>query len=240
MKVRCQAAGISSRQVLHRLAAASGGSWPALLSALYAGALPAAALSIVVGSVHYVCFSATRRALSSLLGKQQQGSSGAAAAPAAASGARGDHHTGGGHVMVSHGATGSHYLHVDEADQQQQQQRGAKRRASSGSTSSSSEKGSAAGGGDGSSSGAGRVEPPPAAASDGSLAVNILSAVITAAITALVEAPLETFRHNSQAGTICGNFVLEMIRVARRSGPRALYCGLLPYCAESWPYDISE
>jgi hypothetical protein len=28
--------------------------------------------------------------------------------------------------------------------------------------------------------------------------------------------------------------------VLRTSGPRSLYFGFVPYCLESWPYDISE
>lgn len=49
----------------------------------------------------------------------------------------------------------------------------------------------------------------------GSLLVNCVAAVITAAITALVESPLELFRHNSQAGQIQGNFLREMWRVSQ-------------------------
>lgn len=75
---------------------------------------------------------------------------------------------------------------------------------------------------------------------EGSMFVNCSAAVITAALTALVESPLELFRHNSQAGQIQGNFLAEMWRVLRKSGPRSLYYGLIPYCFESWPYDISE
>jgi hypothetical protein len=29
-------------------------------------------------------------------------------------------------------------------------------------------------------------------------------------------------------------------QVLRTSGPRSLYFGFVPYCLESWPYDISE
>lgn len=31
-----------------------------------------------------------------------------------------------------------------------------------------------------------------------------------------------------------------LLQALRRSGPRALYYGMVPYCLESWPYDISE
>jgi hypothetical protein len=47
---------------------------------------------------------------------------------------------------------------------------------------------------------------------------NVLAAVLTAAATAVVEAPLELFRHNSQAGQFQGNFVREMWKVSRHWG----------------------
>jgi hypothetical protein len=52
---------------------------------------------------------------------------------------------------------------------------------------------------------------------EGSMFVNCSAAVITAALTALVESPLELFRHNSQAGQIQGNFLAEMWRVRDRN-----------------------
>lgn len=30
------------------------------------------------------------------------------------------------------------------------------------------------------------------------------------------------------------------VQVLRTAGPRSLYYGFIPYCLESWPYDISE
>lgn len=69
---------------------------------------------------------------------------------------------------------------------------------------------------------------------------NITAAALAAIITAVVEAPVELFRHNAQAGIVKANFMKEMVRVTKRSGLRGLYWGFLPHCFEAWPYDISE
>jgi hypothetical protein len=126
------------------------------------------------------------------------------------------------HILVSHGTTGTHFLL--EQQQQQKQQQQSHRDQQQHTSSSSSSSGSAGHAGD----------------ADGSLMVNMWSAAITAAVTALVEAPLELFRHNSQAGQLQGNFVRAMWRTLRRSGPRSLYFGFMPYLFESLPYDFSE
>lgn len=69
---------------------------------------------------------------------------------------------------------------------------------------------------------------------------NIFAAVVAALCTAVVEAPIELFRHNAQAGLVKGSFIKEMFRVLKKNGPRSLYWGFLPYCFEAWPYDITE
>lgn len=69
---------------------------------------------------------------------------------------------------------------------------------------------------------------------------NVTAAALAAIITAVVEAPVELFRHNAQAGLVKANFLKEMVKVTRRSGFRGLYWGFLPHCFEAWPYDISE
>jgi hypothetical protein len=223
VKVRCQAAGIGSGQVVAGLWAATQGHWPTFLAALYAGALPAAALSVLVGAVHYVCFCTTRRAVASLTGADRSSSS-SSSGQQELSGQQ-QHHQ---HVIVSHGATGTHFLPIDESrlcgsdsDQQQQQQQQTTTTTSDkqqhhADPSSSSRRGrsrtseaAAAGGGADASEEAESVQ-----VAKGSLLVNCGAAVITAAITALVESPLELFRHNSQAGQIQGNFLREMWRVS--------------------------
>lgn len=69
---------------------------------------------------------------------------------------------------------------------------------------------------------------------------NLVASISSALVTALIEAPTELFRHNAQAGLMAPNFLREMTRVASRGGPSALYRGFLPYCFESWPYDVTE
>jgi hypothetical protein len=118
---------------------------------------------------------------------------------------------------VSHGVTGTHFspfddsaslCDIDDDQQQQQQQLNTQQQQASGSTSSSQGRPAAAAVGDASEA----AESVQVA--KGSLLVNCAAAVITAAITALVESPLELFRHNSQAGHIQGNFIREMCRVS--------------------------
>ena len=47
---------------------------------------------------------------------------------------------------------------------------------------------------------------------------NIAAAVLAASVTAVVESPVELFRHNQQAGLIKGDFLREMVTVVRRDG----------------------
>jgi hypothetical protein len=102
---------------------------------------------------------------------------------------------------------------MDE-DQQQQQQLDTQQQQAGGSSSSSSQGGQAAAAA--AAVGAASEEAESVQVAKGSLVVNCVAAVITAAITALVESPLELFRHNSQAGHIQGNFIKEMLRVSMR------------------------
>lgn len=223
VKVRCQAAGIGSGQVVAGLWAATQGHWPTFLAALYAGALPAAALSVLVGAVHYCCFCTTRRAVAGLTGADRSSGRGSDGSNDGSSGqqvlsGQQQHHQ---HVIVSHGATGTHFLPIDDpllsgsdSDPQQQQQQTADKQQMHADPGSSSRRGrskskaAAAGGADASE------EAESVQVAKGSLLVNCVAAVITAAITALVESPLELFRHNSQAGQIQGNFLREMWRVS--------------------------
>ncbi|KAF6263660.1 mitochondrial carrier domain-containing protein [Scenedesmus sp. NREL 46B-D3] len=263
VKVRCQAAGLSSRQVLAQLQRSTGGSWAALIAALYAGALPAVPLSVLVGAVHYVSFCTTRRALVSVTkadGAALNSSSSSSQHHSVESQPlleEQQHQHAHQHIMVSHGVTGTHFMPMEDpaAAAEQPDPIGLNR----GSSNCSSSSTGAGGAQPAAAIAAKGSTPPPAAAaaaaaeSDaagersisgdvgrGSLALNMACAVITAVITAVVEAPLEQFRHNSQAGNIKGNFVREMWRVLRTSGPRSLYFGFVPYCLESWPYDVSE
>lgn len=85
-----------------------------------------------------------------------------------------------------------------------------------------------------------KVAMEPAVSSQDRQMANVVAAVMAAFITAVVESPVELFRHNQQAGTTKGNFLREMVTVVRRDGPVGLYWGFLPHCFEAWPHDISE
>ncbi|GFR50429.1 hypothetical protein Agub_g12649 [Astrephomene gubernaculifera] len=74
----------------------------------------------------------------------------------------------------------------------------------------------------------------------GRAAVTFAAAAFAAAATALVESPVELFRHNAQAGLVSPNFLREMAATVRKEGVGGLYWGFLPHCFEAWPHDISE
>eukprot|EP00878_Enallax_costatus_P023417 GHUV01024908.1.p1 GENE.GHUV01024908.1~~GHUV01024908.1.p1 ORF type:complete len:329 (+),score=115.82 GHUV01024908.1:267-1253(+) len=238
VKVRCQAASLSSRKVLAEMYRSTGGNWPAIFGALYAGILPSMALSVLVGSVHYACFCATRRVLSRLAAAaaadSRSSSQPSAQGVAAASHAQ--------HVMASHGATGTHYMTVedDQEERHEQQQQDQQLQQPSSNTSSkpaAKQKGMTATATAAASGGAQHVAQE-GLRNEGSMAVNVASAVITAALTAVFEAPLELFRHNSQAGQIQGNFVKEMWKVSRLTAQTA---GDPVQCANAsaeWPVPI--
>ncbi|WIA22871.1 hypothetical protein OEZ86_009816 [Tetradesmus obliquus] len=80
-----------------------------------------------------------------------------------------------------------------------------------------------------------------AAGSNGSSSdANLLAATVGALATALVESPVEMFRHQAQAGVGNGNFLSEMVTSMQKHGPGALYWGFVPFLIESFPYDITE
>ncbi|GIL53451.1 hypothetical protein Vafri_9052 [Volvox africanus] len=66
------------------------------------------------------------------------------------------------------------------------------------------------------------------------------AAAVAAVATALVESPVELFRHNAQAGLVAPNFMREMVSTVRKEGVGGLYWGFLPHCFEAWPHDIAE
>jgi hypothetical protein len=213
--------------VIAQLWRSTGGSWPALIAALYAGALPAVPLSVLVGAVHYVSFCTTRRALASVTKADSEARS------SGSSQQHGDtsqplleqqqHAHAHQHVIVTHGVTGTHFMPMEDpaaaADEQPDDTSLQDSSSKSGKSSSSSTHHTAATAAKGSTPAAAaeldEAEERPIShdVGRGSMALNMACAVITAVITAVVEAPLEQFRHNSQAGNIKGNFVREMWRV---------------------------
>lgn len=72
------------------------------------------------------------------------------------------------------------------------------------------------------------------------LMANIIAAAIAAIATAVIESPVELFRHNQQASTAGTSFMTEMSIVMRTSGLPGLYWGFLPHCFESLPHDTAE
>eukprot|EP00878_Enallax_costatus_P032553 GHUV01035784.1.p1 GENE.GHUV01035784.1~~GHUV01035784.1.p1 ORF type:complete len:334 (+),score=111.85 GHUV01035784.1:363-1364(+) len=69
---------------------------------------------------------------------------------------------------------------------------------------------------------------------------NLMAAAVGALATALVESPVELFRHQAQAGVGGGNFLQEMVTTVQKKGPGALYWGFVPFLIESFPYDLTE
>lgn len=69
---------------------------------------------------------------------------------------------------------------------------------------------------------------------------NLSAAGIGALCTALIESPVEEYRHKSQAGVIKGSLGGEMIGSIRKFGILSLYSGFLPFLFEALPYDITE
>jgi solute carrier family 25 S-adenosylmethionine transporter 26 len=71
------------------------------------------------------------------------------------------------------------------------------------------------------------------------LMANLLAACFAAIATAVIESPVELFRHNQQASS-GASFMTEMNSVFKASGFSGLYWGFLPHCFESLPHDTAE
>ena len=69
---------------------------------------------------------------------------------------------------------------------------------------------------------------------------NFIAAGIGAISTAIVESPVEEFRHRAQAGLISGSLSKEMLNSVKRFGVLSLYASFLPFLVEALPYDIAE
>ncbi|GLC60541.1 hypothetical protein PLESTB_001624900 [Pleodorina starrii] len=228
IKVRCQADGISAAAVISSMT--RNGWGPQFVQQLYSGLGSAAAFSVVVGAIHWLTFCAAKRAaLDVMIKQEQQGGGGRAAATggsgaaAAASNLVHVQHTSAGDMAHVHVSSG-HHMHDEEV---------------------ALRAGSAGAGAAGLTDGSGGGGNEATRAADGSdvrmlASANMVGATVGAIMTALVEGPLELFRHQAQAGLISGNLFREMRNVVRTQGPMGLYWGFLPYCLESFPYDISE
>lgn len=221
MQVRCQASETTAIVVVRDMLR-EGLSPSLLLRKLYAGALGAAVCSIIVGAVHYASYEAARRASMRLVcpGCKDEGSSGT--------------HGGSGAPPASVSGTAGRKPHHAGADAQGLAAvTGESHRSGSGGVGASSSGSTGCG-----TTGAGDAPLP----SQGQkAAATFLAAAFAATATALVEAPVELFRHNAQAGLLgSSNFLAEMARTARREGLPGLYWGFLPHCFEAIPHDVGE
>ncbi|KAG2424442.1 hypothetical protein HXX76_014495 [Chlamydomonas incerta] len=227
---------------------------PHVVQQLYAGLGSAAAFSVVVGAIHWLTFCTAKRAALDIMVQQAK----EAKAKAAAEGGAGLAAAGGGGAAVpsktrkgasSGSQSGTAHLHVSSGHHMHDEEvllehRAAAEGAGAGSDAAAAGAKKAAGGGAHGGGGGGHgggLEEAPEGADVGMLAsANMVGATVGALMTALVEGPLELFRHQAQAGIISGNLFREMSNVVKKQGPMGLYWGFLPYCLESFPYDISE
>lgn len=74
----------------------------------------------------------------------------------------------------------------------------------------------------------------------GRLMANMMAACGAAMVGAMVEAPVELFKHQTQAGVIHGNMLGNMWSALMKSGPAGLYFSFVPFCLKSLPFDIGE
>jgi hypothetical protein len=77
--------------------------------------------------------------------------------------------------------------------------------------------------------------------SNGKLQANILAACAAAVVGAVLEAPVELFKHRAQAGQIQGSMVAAVTSALKQHGPAALYGSFfIPFLFKSLPFDIGE
>lgn len=74
----------------------------------------------------------------------------------------------------------------------------------------------------------------------GRLRANMAAATVAALIGAVIEAPVELFKHQLQAGQISGSILKHMGSAVRTGGPAALFVSMLPFCMKSLPFDSAE
>ncbi|GLC69728.1 hypothetical protein PLESTF_000873400 [Pleodorina starrii] len=215
-QVRCQSSGETAAVVLQRLLRR--GFNLQLLKKLYAGALGAAACAVLVGAVHFASYEGSRKAFLRLTASPRSSDSTAAAGTSA---------HGAMTLGVSHGAQG----HMEGASASSPGQ-GTAACSTYTSTCSATD------------AGASTADKTDATHNDegraGRALATFAAAAVAAVATALVESPVELFRHNAQAGLVQPNFMREMVATVRKEGVGGLYWGFLPHCFEAWPHDIAE
>lgn len=209
--MRCQTDGLSAAQVVShmwRQMAQPGGS-RAVLRQLYSGIGATALFSIAVGAVHWLSFCAAKRAAVSALherAEQERAASGARASTSAGAGvgaARQGHsrqdvpHPARGRAKGRQGGDGG-----GDGAAVGDESKGDNGRTGGRSRSGSKGRGKHSEGTDGSSS-----ERAPSPELPTLMSANLIAAAAGAFATALVESPVELFRHQAQAGLISGNLV---------------------------------
>jgi solute carrier family 25 (mitochondrial S-adenosylmethionine transporter), member 26 len=221
IKVRCQASGMSTAAVVRQLLASGSGT---AVRQLYAGVMGASVASIAIGSLYYATFCAAKRGAVKMLGDSSSSNS----SHADANGATHQH-------QQAPECMGQQRRHLPAPGVDHSHDAAAAARCSSSSTSTSSSNASCtAGDVHGASTGGNNLSS--------GLAANLLAACAAATVGALVEAPLELFKHRAQSGMLGGRSLLAAAASElRTAGPGALYGAFfLPFCLRSLPYDIAE
>ncbi|KAI8464685.1 MAG: mitochondrial carrier domain-containing protein [Monoraphidium minutum] len=269
IKVRCQATSSSAARVAADMVRANGGLFaPALWRQLYAGAIGASLLSVAVGALYYSSFCAAKRHLLRWAADGERAAAARAAAAGAAdalpppggAGGRKQQQAAAGAHATPHGPPVDYHhdaalaiICSSEADanraaarnekaerrrsrKQQQQQQQAAEGAGAGAAGAG-----AAGAAAASSSGASGSEAgDEGISSGGRLRANVAAAAAAALVGAVVEAPVELFKHQLQAGHISGSILGHMGSAVRMGGPAALFVSMLPFCLKSLPFDTVE
>ena len=189
LQVRCQASGETAAVVIRRLL--KRGFNMALLKKLYAGAVGAAACAILVGAVHFASYEGSRKAI---LKWSTAGNGGASSKGSGGGGG------GGGGSGRAGGASA-------EASA-----------AGLGAGATAAAAGGAADAADAAAAAAAAAAAEARAEQDDRFrraAATFGAAAFAALATALVESPVELFRHNAQAGLVQSNFMAEMAATVR-------------------------
>ncbi|GFH08152.1 uncharacterized protein HaLaN_03069, partial [Haematococcus lacustris] len=213
LKVRCQVDSVSASHVLRHMLAKHGLGWQ-LWRRLYSGFSSAALFSMAVGAVHWLSFCMAKRTALDLLPGRPLSAAAASAAPSRTRGPARVEATG---MSVQGGQDAGDWMaglaKSDEAHHVHDDEEELSY---------------------------GEAEP----CGDGQMGrrttANLIAAVVGALATALVESPVELFRHRAQAGLISGHLIMEMSKAMRGGGPGALWQGFLPFCMEAFPNDLSE
>mmetsp|Transcript_26483 Transcript_26483/g.67332 ORF Transcript_26483/g.67332 Transcript_26483/m.67332 type:complete len:462 (-) Transcript_26483:520-1905(-) len=213
-RVRCQADGLGSLAVVRKLIAQYGLT-PNLVSHLYAGFASAALFSCAVGAVHWLSFCAAKRTALGFMppapsDSQTKSRPKPAKQPAEQEAAAAASAAAAAGSAEDQSQHGHHHHLMISSSHHLHE------------TDDNQEPGT------------------PHDDLSNKTSANMFAAIVGALATALIESPVELFRHQAQAGLISGNLVAEMGRAVRGGGPGALWTGFLPFCLEAFPYDCSE